>query len=457
MTKTTTTMTITKSFLLVFAFCIMQFIIVSCDKKNKLNTIVSKIESPLPSLLQKNDVVTINNPYDTSFFKLSNGTILEVPSFAFIDKEGKLIKGKVSLRYKEYKDAVQILASGIPMEYDSAGSAQILQTAGMFEMYGFDSIGKAVFINPEKKIKVNMLSPVLEPDYNFYVFDTLNSNWKYMDRSVVSKESPVTEKNSFKLPNGPIAPQKYDPNGLVIDMKINYSDFTELASMKGMMWQYAGSLDNTKNIQQQLTKKWNTIKLNILDREKSIFELYLSNDKYSLKIPVVPVVSGKSYDRAMKDYTKKFQAYKLKYADELAKTENENINRQLIYRTVGIGTFGIYNHDRILNNKNPRITANFELENGEKLKNATVYHLYGGAATVIRYPDNKWGSFAFTKTGGNCLVVFMEDGKSAVFTNADFQKIDEKQIEKKGSYTFKMKSASSHSIDVDALRKMMNL
>lgn len=431
----------------------------SCGNTREANHIKSQLEAPIPSLKQEYTVLSVKNPEDSSVFKLSSGTILEIPAGAFIDADGNAVKGNVSLKYKEYKDAADILASGIPMEYDSLGIAQVLQTAGMFELFGFDSTNNPVFIHPDKNVTVKMLSPISSPDYNFYVFDTINSNWKYVNKSSVSNEDPHAMVKNSILPLGPIAPQQYDPNGLVIDLKIDYSEFSELKSMKGLMWQCVGVNDNkeVKRIQQQLKKNWNSIQLDLKDQEKSLFTLNLKDDLNDLNILVTPVLSGKSYDRAKKEYAKKYEAYKAKYAVELAKLEEENLSRQVIYRTVGIGSFGIYNHDRVFSNSNPRIAASFELEDGTKITNSTVYHLYGGAATVIKYPEKKWNSFAFTKEGGNCLVVFLDNGTSAVFTNNDFKKVDADKVKAEGQYTFRLKSSASQSIDSDALRAMLKL
>ena len=433
--------------------------VTSCGNTREANYTKGQLEAPIPSLKQEFTVLSVKNPEDSSVFKLSSGTILEIPAGTFIDADGNAVKGDVSLKYKEYKDAADILASGIPMEYDSLGIAQVLQTAGMFELIGFDSTNKPVFIHPDKNVTVKMLSPISSPDYNFYVFDTISSNWKYVNKSSVSNEVPISLVKNSILPLGPIAPHQYDQNGLVIDLKIDYSEFSELKSMKGLMWQCVGVNDNkeVKRIQQQLKKNWNSIQLDLKDQEKSLFTLNLKDDLNNLNILVTPVLSGKGYERAKKEYVKKYEVYKAKYAVELAKLEEENLNRQVIYRTVGIGTFGIYNHDRVFSNANPRIAATFELEDGTNITNSTIYHLYGGAATVIKYPEKKWNLFAFTKEGGNCLVVFLDNGTSAVFTNNDFKKVDADKVKAEGRYTFKLKSSASQSIDAKALRAMLNL
>jgi hypothetical protein len=439
----------TLTILVVFTF------LASCGGKKGTTVSNKAIQPPSVLLEQKFEVLTIDNALEKTSFKLPDGTELDIPDSAFVDVAGNAVKEKVLLKFKKYNDAVDILGSGIPMEYDSTGTSNILQTAGMFEIYGTGADGKEVFINPAKKVNVKTRSSVAEDDYNFYAYDTLKSNWIYVGKSEIA-ERPKTVRNNS---GAPIAPQKYDPKGFVLDMKINYSDFSELNSMKGVMWQYAG--DTAKNVAKQvqleLKKKWSDLKLELVDAESSLFRLTLSNPKTKMQTLVVPVIAGKGYERAMKEYTKKYEAYKIKYADRIAKDQEEDRKRQVIYRTVGISAFGIYNHDKIMKNTNPTIAAGFQLENGENLDNVTVYHLSGGSATVVKYKPEARNSFKFIKTGGNCLVAFLKDGQTAVFSNDDFKKIDETDLKRERRYTFKMKSTSSQGINADELRKMLNM
>ncbi len=86
--------------------------------------------------------------------KLGESTI-NVPSNAFLDAEGNLLKGDVELRYREFNDVLDIFLSGIPMEYDSAGVNYTFESNGMFELRGFQK-GAEVMIAPEKDLEVKM-------------------------------------------------------------------------------------------------------------------------------------------------------------------------------------------------------------------------------------------------------------------------------------------------------------
>jgi hypothetical protein len=107
-------------------------------------------------------------------FNLPNGTKILVPQDAFVDKNNKAIVGKVDLEYREFHEAAEILASGIPMVYDSAGIKQQFESAGMFEIRGFQD-NKPVFIAKNKTIAVDMASFVTGDNFRFYYFDQTNT------------------------------------------------------------------------------------------------------------------------------------------------------------------------------------------------------------------------------------------------------------------------------------------
>lgn len=394
---------------------------------------------------------------------MPGGTIIGVPASAFVDADGKPVSGPVSIDYKEYKDAADVFISGIPMEYDSAGQQQLLQTAGMFEIYGFDSTGKQVFIHPDKKVDISMLSDKKDPDYNFYAFDSTQGTWTYNNRSVVDsskKTETVTASTESDIPPAPLSPQKYDPDGFVFDMKIDPKGYPEFENLKGLVWQYSGEEKSTEDPRENkwvFQKKWSDVKLELLDREKSTFRLVLTSGSAKYQTTITPVLAGKSYDRAKKEYDKKFEAYTLKYKQQIDEEAARAARKNIIYRTVGISAFGIYNHDRIYSSTNPLIAASFQLENGESLTDQTVYYLYGGDASVMQLPSQKWNYFKFANGPGNCLITFLKNGKVAIFNNADFSKLDMTKIAQEKKCLFKLKEMPESEVNAEALRAMMKI
>lgn len=133
------------------------------------------------------------NPSIENVLVYSSGTKIFIPANAFVDKEGNSITENVKIAYREFRDQVDILVSGIPMKYDSAGSVNDFESAGMFEM--FASVGKdPVELAKGKNIDLNFASTSVDSTYNFYAYDDKTGNWEFQNRpkqvTVATKISP---------------------------------------------------------------------------------------------------------------------------------------------------------------------------------------------------------------------------------------------------------------------------
>ncbi|HAS38884.1 MAG TPA: hypothetical protein DCS93_00325 [Microscillaceae bacterium] len=103
-------------------------------------------------------------------FKLKNGSNIHVPASAFVDKYGRPVKGKVKIKYREFHNAADIIASGIPMHYDSAGTRYHFESGGMFEIRG-NQKGEPVYLADNKAIDVNLVSYNKDKNFNHYYLD----------------------------------------------------------------------------------------------------------------------------------------------------------------------------------------------------------------------------------------------------------------------------------------------
>jgi WD40 repeat protein/uncharacterized protein involved in tolerance to divalent cations len=108
---------------------------------------------------------------------LANGTRIRVGKNIFVDKNNQPIKGKVRLQYREFHSGAAIMASGIPMTYDSGGVTHQFESAGMFEMRGFKGTNP-VFIANGKSVEVDMASFAEQEGFNFYYLDETNTQQK---------------------------------------------------------------------------------------------------------------------------------------------------------------------------------------------------------------------------------------------------------------------------------------
>ncbi len=104
------------------------------------------------------------------------GTSLYIPQNAFVDEQGKKLKGDVQIDYREFKDPIDFVFSGIPMTYDSGGSTHTFESAGMFDIAASQN-GKQVYLARGKALKMDFVSTDSSTSYNFYVLDDQKGTW----------------------------------------------------------------------------------------------------------------------------------------------------------------------------------------------------------------------------------------------------------------------------------------
>lgn len=154
----------------------------------------------------KSPSVKLNVPYTSYRVSGANGgsvthnkaTKIKVPANSFVDKQGQDIRGDVTIEYREFHHPADIIVSGIPMTYDSAGHRYNLESAGMFDIRGYHN-GEPVFIKPDKSLEVELASQNAENRFNQYYFDTVAGNWLYMKRDL-AVATPLTRAAAAKLP-----------------------------------------------------------------------------------------------------------------------------------------------------------------------------------------------------------------------------------------------------------------
>jgi hypothetical protein len=110
-------------------------------------------------------------------FSYPSGSRIFIPKNAFVDASGKMVTGDVTVSYREFRDATDIIVSGIPMKYDSAGQTIDFESAGMFELAA-SAGSQEVFVAPGKNIDMQFAVTKTESSYNFYRLDE-EKGWQY--------------------------------------------------------------------------------------------------------------------------------------------------------------------------------------------------------------------------------------------------------------------------------------
>ena len=113
----------------------------------------------------------------SSVLEYDSGTRIKVPSNAFIDKNGNLVKGKVDIKFREFTNPIDIYLSGIPMTVEQGNQKEFFQSAGMVEIRASQN-GEEVFPNPDgEMIKIEITSSQLGNNFQLYNLDESTGEW----------------------------------------------------------------------------------------------------------------------------------------------------------------------------------------------------------------------------------------------------------------------------------------
>lgn len=127
--------------------------------------------------------------------KLENGGRIRVAPHTLVNQNGEVVKGKVTLNFKEYHSLVDIVFSGLPMRYDSAGIVYDFQSAGMFSIVA-EQNGAPLQIKKDETIEVDLANYQDTKCYNFYALNEETENWEYIK---TEKAQPKPVENELIL------------------------------------------------------------------------------------------------------------------------------------------------------------------------------------------------------------------------------------------------------------------
>lgn len=340
------------------------------ETKNTQNTIADKKAFINPPSKK------INVPYNSYKINSAKGgeiahhtaSKIKVPAKAFVNKAGMEIVGDVEIHYREMHDRAEIIASGIPMTYDSAGTQYHFESAGMFDIKASQN-GEEVYLKRDKPVTVEMVSRQSADSYNQYYLDTVKQNWvvikhdspvmaksKPPENAHAAKEAPVQIKkleqkielipvkiDSVKTvytkkidklpePKQPSKPSKATPGKPKFELDVDYKDFPELSAFKNAQFEVGN--ENTNYSKELHSITWNSATISEGPQKGKNYLLTLVQRQKIVKLIVYPVLTDADYAVAQSTYEKKFIEYnkllEKKEADEL-KLKQEMEAKQKAY------------------------------------------------------------------------------------------------------------------------------
>jgi len=330
-------------------------------------------------------------------YRHPSGSVVDVPANALVYADGSPVQGMAQISYREFHTAADVFASGIPMQYDSAGQTHILQTAGMVEMRAKQG-EREVFLAEGKKATVS-LACQQAGDYNLYDFDDKTGAWSYKTVLASTAAAPdaaalaegdaaaARANTTVVLPGKPLA---LNPDEVAFDFKTNYEDYPELAPYADVKWQYAHiESDSTLDPNAKrwiFGEQWLTAEVSPVEGRKHVFLMRLHSASNEAKMFVRPVFEGKSLAEATAQYNNILQK-RDRVAAQLARRGETFAAEEKMVRTFQMASFGIANCDRILKMPdNMQMAASFDFQFGAKdslVKITTIYQVLPGEKTII--------------------------------------------------------------------------
>jgi len=463
-----------KSIFLSSLFIGSVFFAVSCSQ-NKLssNDLDTDKDRKKPVELKKLDIAPAFKNIDVAYQKFGvnpakaekitlkkTGTVIEIPADAFVDENGNPVKEKVDISFREFHDAAEIIASGIPMQNPETG--EYMETAGMFEIKGHCK-GKEIFIAPTKKITVNLASYNEGDRFDFFKLDK-NGRWETKQKggqaTINLKRVEELKKADEKETQKPIEPKSLERNNnFVFDFNVNYKAFPELSAFKGIIWQYAGKAKDPGNPElnpEIFETDWQNIEIK---KAKDKYVLVLKFGRKKVEIEVLPVLKGTDYKIAKIDFEKNMREYE-QIKKEIEMQRKMYDQQAELLRSYSLSGFGIYNWDFWKGDadKNFEVKIDFEPEfdYAENSNTVTYFLVNNRRKAVVRYgTDNKGiiSNFAFPSSDKNTLIAILPGNKVAVFEKKDFDQLLDK---KNGNLvTIKMKTEKKEITSVDDISKII--
>jgi len=324
-------------------------------QKNTSNT--SETSTKLEELKSTKFIQPIEKKSNYSSYKINaqkggeikhhTQSVIKIPAKAFTNEQGIEITGDVEILYREMHTIPEILASGIPMRYDSAGIKQSFESAGMIEIKGMQN-GKEIKLKRDKKIEINMASQKTGDRFNLYYLDTIAKQWQCLgkDKIVDENQKSNQEKNNLQneisdnkkqkellnkqinaidlkiaeiqskvnnnkteieIPKKPTAPIAASKQRKQFELDVDYKEFPELKAFEGCVFEVGEENKHYSNEFNQI--KWNDIIIAQGTKPNQNYTLILTAGYRKEKLIVYPVFTGKNLEHAQQSYQKKLDNY----------------------------------------------------------------------------------------------------------------------------------------------------
>lgn len=154
----------------------------------------SHIKPPFKSKI--NDTVFYAHSLLDNEFEYASGSTLFIPKNAFETQNGTPYKETVRVFYREFRNPVDILLSGIPMYNSDVNDSGLFMSAGMYELWAYGNQDQKLRLKKDKRISVDFKPTTDTGQYNFFTLDTASGKWNNLKKPInLSAKPKPTQKD----------------------------------------------------------------------------------------------------------------------------------------------------------------------------------------------------------------------------------------------------------------------
>lgn len=433
-----------------------------------------------------------------------SGSKIYIPGNIMVDQKGSPIKGKMQIKFREYRNPADMAFSELPMTYTHQGEEHNFNSAGMFEIRG-EQNGQEIQVKENRKIKIDYKLTENLDGLELYKLDDKTNKW--------------TTKGDFPISNDMVQQLSEFPEEETLDWATQtrietpapVSFAQNLAQYPGgqkAMYDFIGK--NMRYPAQAIKDKIEgrvTARFEV-DKRGKIKNIQIVRETNSILDTAAALIISKMPDfepakegnRAIstyftlpinfklddsannegeivvdEEYEKELRSDKVKWMPKYLADENplgaqdtiassqltiSNTNGNITSTngpSIGnltIQGFAVYNCDQIYRIRNKTtVYASYVDENNRPIRNISCLTLLDKKinAAFGAMPN----SFVCNKYGDNVLILMTSDAKLYAINAEDFRKVG--VARDYGHYTFPMKEIGKEVIDIESLGNYLNV
>ena len=345
------------------------------------------VRSPVP----EQDVPFIRvelNADSVMTVELTTGTQVRFEPSSFETMDGKLVKGKIELRVREFQSAIDLLRAGIPMSVDEKRQS-FLQSAGMLEVRASQG-GSELKLRNGSTGAVELAGFRPADGYSLYQLGE-DVRWRVTD-TFISKSNKRKQDRLCGLEESRM---EYGLREDAFELVADLSEVPYLKPYKGLLWKPVGSGKKARDFAEAMRYSWDSVRVEpVQDGRKRFRLLFVRNIRYqndsmerrTLVVWARPVLRG----RSTADLLREVEANNRKIEEEQRRVmaEADMVNAFTIRQ------LGIWNIDRVKMMENRVMgSAFFDFQKGtEDLQTIMLYVVYDKENMVIPVHARDWAN-----------------------------------------------------------------